>query len=168
LSTASPKAQPRLPTPSSGANSDRVRCKSATPSRFGRVALLGALAVIAGCATSNDSATLTSASRLVGQPNKVAVAAFGMPDQMIRLKDRTISSWLKTDEEVYAGLSNRRELKNADGREYVSETTGIKMKKHHRQCEIRITADAKAIITKSEIIGDAGACRAAIDTLQPA
>jgi hypothetical protein len=76
----------------------------------------------------------------------------------------TESYWLKVDRETYAGLSNRREVKTVDGQAQVSETEGMKIKEHRRDCIIKITADAASIIRTSEIIGNPANCENLLDS----
>jgi len=93
-----------------------------------------------------------------GQPREAAIARLGRPNKVIIEKGATESYWLKVDVETYAGLSNRREYRTVDGQAQVSQTEGMKIKQHRRDCIIRITADAASIITTSEIIGDPASC----------
>ncbi|MDH0871294.1 hypothetical protein N5C81_20820 [Rhizobium pusense] len=71
------------------------------------------------------------------------------------------------DVETYAGLSNRREYRTVDGQAQVSQTEGMKIKQHRRDCIIKITANAASIITTSEIIGDPASCETVLGRPAP-
>jgi hypothetical protein len=94
----------------------------------------------------------------VGQPRDAAIARLGRPNKVIIENGETESYWLKVDVETYAGLSNRREVRNVDGQSRVSETEGMKIKEHRRDCIIKITANAASTIKTSEIIGNPANC----------
>lgn len=122
----------------------------------------GALAAVLTMAVACTSTGQTEITRTVagfkGQPREAAIARLGRPNKVIIEKGATESYWLKVDVETYAGLSNRREYRTVDGQAQVSQTEGMKIKQHRRDCIIKITADAASIITTSEIIGDPASC----------
>lgn len=94
----------------------------------------------------------------VGQPRDAAIARLGRPNKVIIENGATESYWLKVDVETYAGLSNRREYKTVNGETRMTETEGMKIKEHRRDCIIKITADTGSIIRTSEIIGNPASC----------
>jgi hypothetical protein len=122
----------------------------------------GALAAVLTMAVACTSTGQTEITRTVagfkGQPREAAIARLGRPNKVIIEKGATESYWLKVDVETYAGLSNRREYRTVDGQAQVSQTEGMKIKQHRRDCIIKITADAASIITTSEIIGNPASC----------
>ncbi|KJF71631.1 hypothetical protein [Agrobacterium arsenijevicii] len=120
--------------------------------------LVGVLAVISACATTGQTDVSRTVPSLVGQPRDAAIARFGRPNKVIIEKGATESYWLKVDVETYAGLSNKREARTVDGQMRISETEGMKIKEHRRDCIIKITADAASTIKTSEIIGDPANC----------
>ncbi|MGO4610787.1 hypothetical protein AB4142_31115, partial [Variovorax sp. 2RAF20] len=73
---------------------------------------------------------------LVGQPLDAAIARLGRPNKVIIDKGATESYWLKVDVETYAGLSNKREIRTLNGQVRISETEGMKIKEHRRDCII--------------------------------
>lgn len=131
----------------------------------------GALAAVLTMAVACTSTGQTEITRTVagfkGQPREAAIARLGRPNKVIIEKGATESYWLKVDVETYAGLSNRREYRTVDGQAQVSQTEGMKIKQHRRDCIIKITADAASIITTSEIIGDPASCETVLGRLAP-
>ncbi|MBM7328249.1 hypothetical protein JS562_35040 [Agrobacterium sp. S2] len=131
----------------------------------------GALAAILTMAVACTSTGQTEITRTVagfkGQPREAAIARLGRPNKVIIEKGATESYWLKVDVETYAGLSNRREYRTVDGQAQVSQTEGMKIKQHRRDCIIKITADAASIITTSEIIGDPASCETVLGRPAP-
>lgn len=131
----------------------------------------GALAAVLTMAVACTSTGQTEITRTVagfkGQPREAAIARLGRPNKVIIEKGATESYWLKVDVETYAGLSNRREYRTVDGQAQVSQTEGMKMKQHRRDCIIKITADAASIITTSEIIGDPASCETVLGRPAP-
>ncbi|MBW9071127.1 hypothetical protein [Agrobacterium pusense] len=131
----------------------------------------GALAAVLTMAVACTSTGQTEITRTVagfkGQPREAAIARLGRPNKVIIEKGATESYWLKVDVETYAGLSNRREYRTVDGQAQVSQTEGMKIKQHRRDCIIKITADAASIITSSEIIGDPASCETVLGRPAP-
>ncbi|MDR6190648.1 hypothetical protein QE372_002963 [Agrobacterium pusense] len=131
----------------------------------------GALAAVLTMAVACTSKGQTEITRTVagfkGQPREAAIARLGRPNKVIIEKGATESYWLKVDVETYAGLSNRREYRTVDGQAQVSQTEGMKIKQHRRDCIIKITADAASIITTSEIIGDPASCETVLGRPAP-
>lgn len=131
----------------------------------------GALAAVLTMAVACTSTGQTEITRTVagfkGQPQEAAIARLGRPNKVIIEKGATESYWLKVDVETYAGLSNRREYRTVDGQAQVSQTEGMKIKQHRRDCIIKITADAASIITTSEIIGDPASCETVLGRPAP-
>ncbi|AMD58666.1 hypothetical protein CFBP5875_14335 [Agrobacterium pusense] len=131
----------------------------------------GALAAVLTMAVACTSTGQTEITRTVagfkGQPREAAIARLGRPNKVIIEKGATESYWLKVDVETYAGLSNRREYRTVDGQAQVSQTEGMKIKQHRRDCIIKITADAASIITTSEIIGDPASCETVLGRPAP-
>lgn len=131
----------------------------------------GALAAVLTMAVACTSTGQTEITRTVagfkGQPQEAAIARLGRPNKVIIEKGATRSYWLKVDVETYAGLSNRREYRTVDGQAQVSQTEGMKIKQHRRDCIIKITADAASIITTSEIIGDPASCETVLGRPAP-
>jgi hypothetical protein len=120
---------------------------------------LAAVLVVAAACTSTDETEISrTVAGFVGQPRDAAIARLGRPNKVIIENGATESYWLKVHVETYAGLSNRREIKAVDGQAQVSETEGMKIKEHRRDCIIKITADADSIIRTSEIIGNPASC----------
>lgn len=120
--------------------------------------LAGALAIITACTTAGQPEISRTVAAFVGQPRDAAIARLGRPNKVIIENGATESYWLKVEVETYAGLSNRREYKIVEGQTQISETEGMKIKEHRRDCIIKITADAAAIIKTSEIIGNPDSC----------
>lgn len=120
--------------------------------------LLAVLAVVAACTSAGETEVSRTVASFVGQPRDAAIARLGSPNKVIIENGETESYWLKVDVETYAGLSNRREIKSVEGQAQVSETEGMKIKEHRRDCIIKITADAASTITMSEIIGNPANC----------
>ena len=131
----------------------------------------GALAAVLTMAVACTSTGQTEITRTVagfkGQPREAAIARLGRPNKVIIENGATESYWLKVDVETYAGLSNRREYRTVDGQAQVSQTEGMKIKQHRRDCIIKITADAASIITTSEIIGDPASCETVLGRPAP-
>ncbi len=131
----------------------------------------GALAAVLTMAVACTSTGQTEITRTVagfkGQPREAAIARLGRPNKVIIEKGATESYWLKVDVETYAGLSNRREYRTVDGQAQVSQTEGMKIKQHRRDCIIKITADAASIVTTSEIIGDPASCETVLGRPAP-
>lgn len=120
--------------------------------------LAAVLVVVAGCTSTDETQVSRTVASFVGQPRDAAIARLGRPNKVIIENGETESYWLKVDVETYAGLSNRREVKTVDGQARVSETEGMKIKEHRRDCIIKITANAASTIKTSEIIGDPANC----------
>lgn len=120
--------------------------------------LVSVLAAISGCATTGQTDASRTVASLVGQPLDAAIARLGRPNKVIIEKGATESYWLKVDVETYAGLSNKREIRTVDGQVRISETEGMKIKEHRRDCIIKITADSASTIKTSEIIGNPANC----------
>lgn len=120
--------------------------------------LAAVLVVVAGCTSTGETQVSRTVASFVGQPRDAAIARLGRPNKVIIENGETESYWLKVDVETYAGLSNRREVKTVDGQARVSETEGMKIKEHRRDCIIKITANAASTIKTSEIIGDPANC----------
>ena len=131
----------------------------------------GALAAVLTMAVACTSTGQTEITRTVagfkGQPREAAIARLGRPNKVIIEKGATESYWLKVDVETYAGLSNRREYRTVDGQAQVSQTEGMKIKQHRRDCIIKITANAASIIITSEIIGDPASCETVLGRPAP-
>jgi len=131
----------------------------------------GALAAVLTMAVACTSTGQTEITRTVagfkGQPREAAIARLGRPNKVIIEKGATESYWLKVDVETYAGLSNRREYRTVDGQAQVSQTEGMNIKQHRRDCIIKITANAASIITTSEIIGDPASCETVLGRPAP-
>ncbi len=120
--------------------------------------LAAVLVVVAGCSSTGETQVSRTVASFVGQPRDAAIARLGRPNKVIIENGETESYWLKVDVETYAGLSNRREVKTVDGQARVSETEGMKIKEHRRDCIIKITANAASTIKTSEIIGNRANC----------
>ncbi len=120
--------------------------------------LVGVLAAISGCATTGQTDASQTVASLVGQPLDAAIARLGRPNKVVIEKGATESYWLKVDVETYAGLSNKREIRTLNGQVRISETEGMKIKEHRRDCIIKITADPASTIKTSEIIGNPANC----------
>ncbi len=120
--------------------------------------LAAVLVVVAGCTSTGETQVSRTVASFVGQPRDAAIARLGRPNKVIIENGETKSYWLKVDVETYAGLSNRREVKTVDGQARVSETEGMKIKEHRRNCIIKITANAASTIKTSEIIGNRANC----------
>lgn len=120
--------------------------------------LAAVLVVVAGCTSTGETQVSRTVASFVGQPRDAAIARLGRPNKVIIENGETESYWLKVDVETYAGLSNRREVKTVDGQARVSETEGMKIKEHHRDCIIKVTANAASTIKTSEIIGNPANC----------
>ncbi len=116
------------------------------------------LLVVAACTSTGETEISRTVAGFVGQPRDAAIAQLGRPNKVIIENGETESYWLKVDVETYAGLSNRREVTTVDGQVRVSETEGMKMKEHRRDCIIKITANAASTIKTSEIIGNPANC----------
>lgn len=125
--------------------------------------LAAVLVVVAGCTSTGETQVSRTVASFVGQPRDAAIARLGRPNKVIIENGETESYWLKVDVETYAGLSNRREVKTVDGQARVSETEGMKIKEHRRDCIIKITANAASTIKTSEIIGDPANCEALLN-----
>ncbi|MFK3780340.1 hypothetical protein [Agrobacterium sp. NPDC089420] len=125
--------------------------------------LAGALAVVSACASTGQGEASRAVAGFVGQPRDAAIARLGRPNKVIIDRGETESYWLKVDVETYAGLSNRREYRTVDGQSRMTETEGMKIKEHRRDCIIKITADSASIIRTSEIIGSPASCEAVLD-----
>lgn len=120
--------------------------------------LAAALAIVSACSTTGQTEISRTVAGFVGQPRDAAIARLGRPNKVIIENGATESYWLKVDVETYAGLSNRREYKTVNGQAQISETEGMKIKEHRRDCIIKITADAASTIRTSEIIGNPASC----------
>ncbi len=120
--------------------------------------LAAALAIMTACTSTGQTEISRTVAGFVGQPRDAAIARLGRPNKVIIENGATESYWLKVDVETYAGLSNRREYKTVNGQAQISETEGMKIKEHRRDCIIKITADAASTIRTSEIIGDPASC----------
>ncbi|SNB84404.1 hypothetical protein SAMN05661103_0891 [Agrobacterium sp. 719_389] len=120
--------------------------------------LAAVLVVVAACTSAGETQVSRTVASFVGQPRDAAIARLGRPNKVIIENGETESYWLKVDVETYAGLSNRREVRNVDGQSRVSETEGMKIKEHRRDCIIKITANAASTIKTSEIIGNPANC----------
>ena len=120
--------------------------------------LAAALAIMTACTSTGQTEISRTVSGFVGQPRDAAIARLGRPNKVIIENGATESYWLKVDVETYAGLSNRREYKTVNGQAQISETEGMKIKEHRRDCIIKITADAASTIRTSEIIGNPASC----------
>ncbi|WP_425646520.1 hypothetical protein [Agrobacterium leguminum] len=128
-----------------------------------RGCLAAVLVVVAACTSAGETEISRTVAGFVGQPREAAIAQLGRPNKVIIENGETKSYWLKVDRETYAGLSNRREVKTVDGQAQVSETEGMKIKEHRRDCIIKITADAASIVRTSEIIGNPANCENLLD-----
>ncbi|UXS35033.1 hypothetical protein FY152_23400 [Agrobacterium tumefaciens] len=120
--------------------------------------LTAALTIVSACSTTGQTEISRTVAGFVGQPRDAAIARLGRPNKVIIENGATESYWLKVDVETYAGLSNRREYKTVNGQAQISETEGMKIKEHRRDCIIKITADAASTIRTSEIIGNPASC----------
>ncbi|KJF67702.1 hypothetical protein [Rhizobium nepotum] len=120
--------------------------------------LVGMLTIVSACASTGQAEVSRTVASLVGQPREAAIARFGRPNKVIIENGETESYWLKVEVETYAGLSNRREARIVNGQTQISETEGMKIKEHRRDCIIKVTADAASIIKTSEIIGNPASC----------
>ncbi|CUX44121.1 hypothetical protein G3A56_17065 [Rhizobium oryzihabitans] len=120
--------------------------------------LTAALAIVSACSSTGQTEISRTVAGFVGQPRDAAIARLGRPNKVIIENGATESYWLKVDVETYAGLSNRREYKTVNGQAQISETEGMKIKEHRRDCIIKITADAASTIRTSEIIGNPASC----------
>jgi len=120
--------------------------------------LAAVLVFVAACTTTGETQISRTVAGFVGQPREAAIARLGRPNKVIIENGATESYWLKVDVETYAGLSNRREISTVDGKAQVSETEGMKIKQHRRDCIIKMTADAASVIKTSEIIGSPANC----------
>ncbi|MDH0114558.1 hypothetical protein N7379_08690 [Rhizobium pusense] len=130
-------------------------------------ALAAVLTMAVGCTSTGQTEITRTVAGFKGQPREAAIARLGRPNKVIIEKGATESYWLKVDVETYAGLSNRREYRTVDGQAQVSQTEGMKIKQHRRDCIIKITADAASIITTSEIIGDPASCETVLGRPAP-
>lgn len=130
-------------------------------------ALTAMLTMAVACTSTGQTEITRTVAGFKGQPREAAIARLGRPNKVIIEKGATESYWLKVDVETYAGLSNRREYRTVDGQAQVSQTEGMKIKQHRRDCIIKITADAASIITTSEIIGDPASCETVLGRLAP-
>ncbi|HCJ72961.1 hypothetical protein N5C66_20015 [Rhizobium pusense] len=130
-------------------------------------ALAAVLTMAVACTSTGQTEITRTVAGLKGQPREAAIARLGRPNKVIIEKGATESYWLKVDVETYAGLSNRREYRTVDGQAQVSQTEGMKIKQHRRDCIIKITADAASIITTSEIIGDPASCETVLGRPAP-
>ncbi|EKJ93090.1 hypothetical protein RE411_14115 [Agrobacterium pusense] len=131
------------------------------------VALAAVLTMAVACTSTGQTEITRTVAGFKGQPREAAIARLGRPNKVIIEKGATESYWLKVDVETYAGLSNRREYRTVDGQGQVSQTEGMKIKQHRRDCIIKITADAASIITTSEIIGDPASCETVLGRPAP-
>lgn len=120
--------------------------------------LAAALAIVTACTSTGQTEISRTVAGFVGQPRDAVIARLGRPNKVIIENGATESYWLKVDVETYAGLSNRREYKTVNGQAQISETEGMKIKEHRRDCIIKITADAASTIRTSEIIGNPASC----------
>lgn len=125
------------------------------------------LTMAVACTSTGPTEITRTVAGFKGQPREAAIARLGRPNKVIIEKGATESYWLKVDVETYAGLSNRREYRTVDGQAQVSQTEGMKIKQHRRDCIIKITADAASIITSSEIIGDSASCETVLGRPAP-
>ncbi|CUW96478.1 MULTISPECIES: hypothetical protein [Rhizobium/Agrobacterium group] len=130
-------------------------------------ALAAMLTMAVACTSTGQTEITRTVAGFIGQPREAAIARLGRPNKVIIEKGATESYWLKVDVETYAGLSNRREYRTVDGQAQVSQTEGMKIKQHRRDCIIKITADAASIITTSEIIGDPASCETVLGRPAP-
>ena len=130
-------------------------------------ALAAMLTMAVACTSTGQTEITRTVAGFIGQPREAAIARLGRPNKVIIEKGATESYWLKVDVETYAGLSNRREYRTVDGQAQVSQTEGMKIKQHRRDCIIKITADAASIITSSEIIGDPASCETVLGRPAP-
>ncbi|MGP4668556.1 hypothetical protein [Agrobacterium pusense] len=130
-------------------------------------ALAAVLTMAVACTSTGQTEITRTVAAFKGQPREAAIARLGRPNKVIIEKGATESYWLKVDVETYAGLSNRREYRTVDGQAQVSQTEGMKIKQHRRDCIIKITADAASIITTSEIIGDPVSCETVLGRPAP-
>ncbi|MGF0522449.1 hypothetical protein [Agrobacterium pusense] len=130
-------------------------------------ALAAVLTMAVACTSTGPTEITSTVAGFKGQPREAAIARLGRPNKVIIEKGATESYWLKVDVETYAGLSNRREYRTVDGQAQVSQTEGMKIKQHRRDCIIKITADAASIITSSEIIGDPASCETVLGRPAP-
>ncbi|MFK3691162.1 hypothetical protein ACI2J4_12955 [Agrobacterium tumefaciens] len=126
---------------------------------FETACLAAVLVFVAACTTTGETQISRAVAGFVGQPREAAIARLGRPNKVIIENGETESYWLKVDVETYAGLSNRREISTVDGKAQVSETEGMKIKQHRRDCIIKMTADAASVIKTSEIIGRPASCK---------
>ncbi|PYG55882.1 hypothetical protein [Rhizobium sp. UGM030330-04] len=120
--------------------------------------LAAVLGIVAACTSVGETEISRTVAGFVGQPRDAAIARLGRPNKVIIENGATESYWLKVDVETYAGLSNRREYKTVNGETRMTETEGMKIKEHRRDCIIKITADTGSIIRTSEIIGNPASC----------
>lgn len=120
--------------------------------------LAAVVVVVAACTSTGETEISRTVAGFVGQPRDAAIARLGRPNKVIIENGETESYWLKVDVETYAGLSNRREIRTVDGQARISETEGMKIKEHRRDCIIKITANAASTIKTSEIIGNPANC----------
>lgn len=125
---------------------------------FETACLAAVLVFVAACTTTGETQISRAVAGFVGQPREAAIARLGRPNKVIIENGETESYWLKVDVETYAGLSNRRDIRTVDGKTQVSETEGMKIKEHRRDCIIKMTADAASVIKTSEIIGSPANC----------
>ena len=125
--------------------------------------LAAVLVVVAACTSTGETEISRTVAGFVGQPRDAAIARLGRPNKVIIENGETESYWLKVDVETYAGLSNRREIRTVDGQARISETEGMKIKEHRRDCIIKITANAASTIKTSEIIGNPANCADLLD-----
>lgn len=130
-------------------------------------ALAAMLTMAVACTSTGQTEITRTVAGFKGQPREAAIARLGRPNKVIIEKGATESYWLKVDVETYAGLSNRREYRTVDGQAQVSQTEGMKIKQHRRDCIIKITADTASIITTSEIIGDPASCETVLGRPAP-
>ncbi|MBB2906376.1 hypothetical protein FHR76_002758 [Rhizobium sp. RAS22] len=130
-------------------------------------ALAAMLTMAVACTSTGQTEITRTVAGFKGQPREAVIARLGRPNKVIIEKGATESYWLKVDVETYAGLSNRREYRTVDGQAQVSQTEGMKIKQHRRDCIIKITADAASIITTSEIIGDPASCETVLGRPAP-
>ncbi|CUX66078.1 hypothetical protein CFBP5877_23925 [Agrobacterium tumefaciens] len=120
--------------------------------------LAAVMVIVAACTSTGETEISRTVAGFVGRPREAAIARLGRPNKVIIENGETESYWLKVDVETYAGLSNRREVRTVDGQAQISETEGMKIKEHRRDCIIKITADAASTIKTSEIIGNPANC----------
>ena len=123
--------------------------------------------ILAGCAVAtDDDAKITSAVvSLNGHSRATAEAAFGDPYYTVISKGVATSYWLMTQTEEYLGVSNKRIIRQVDGRPVVHETEGVLMKQHRHKCVVEIKSDATSTIIESNIHGNARGCKDAIAKL---